>query len=385
MMPDKTSKKVAYIVPMGRGLDTFVYREVEALFDMGKKILLFSTRYNTHDVFSPKLEWPTVVLSPRRLALIFPFILVRALFSPVVLLHALRNKALIDLIFALHYAPRMRSLGAEQIHCHFGDHKLFIGYYCKRLTGLPLSVTIHAHEFYTNPNPRLFREAVLACDRVFPIAELWRKKLIEEYGCEASRVVLSRLFVDLDEYKPSDELMVISVGRFTERKGFQYLMQAIPSLLDLKMRYVFVGFGDLDLRKMAKDLGVSDSVTVFDKLGHEQLRLLYQKADIFCLPSITTEAEGAEGIPVVLMESMACGLPVVSTPSGATYELVEDILVDERSPEQLAAGLRRLAEDPDLRARYGKRNREIVAHQYSKANVERFSRELDSITRQGGD
>lgn len=376
----KSDKRVGYVVPVGAGLDTFVYREIDALVAKGFEVHIFATKYKHGDVFEPKKEWGLYTLTPRQMLVRAPRILMRLMLHPLLALEAIKDKGLVDLVFALDFAPEMKRRGLRQIHCHFGDHKLFIGYYCKRLSGLPLSVTIHAHEFYTNPNPGLFRKSVLKCDMVFPIAEKWRRRLIEEFGVDPEKVQLNRLFVDAAVYKPVDEIRVIAVGRYTERKGFRYLIEALRYLQDLPVRAIFVGFGgNLDLKKIARDYSVADRVTVFGKLDQEQLRLLYQTVDIMCLPSITTKEEGAEGIPVVLMEALACGLPVVATRCGATDEIVEEILVDERSPEQLADGIRRLACDPELRKRQGARNRAIVLEKFSERNVDRFGNSLDGM------
>lgn len=370
------SKQVAYIVSMGSGLEAFIYREVEELTSKGLAIALFATKFKNNDLFAPKSNWPCFYLKKLSLAAHIPLLVLKALLRPVLLLEALKDRSLIDLFFALYFSPIMQKIKVCQIHCHFGDHKLFIGYYCKRITGLPLSVTIHAHEFYTNPNPVLFRKSIKACNRVFPIAERWRVKLRDEYGVAESALCLNRLFVNTRLYKPHRPVRILAVGRFTERKGFHVMMEAAKQLHDLDVSFMFVGFGPLNLKAMAEEFGIADRVTVFDKMDQKQLRAIYQMVDIFCLPSITTESEGAEGIPVVLMEAMACGLPVVATKCGAVDELVESILVDERSVEQLAAGLRTLVTDPELRQRQGERNRAIVEEKYSLANVERFAQNL---------
>jgi len=370
---------IAYIVPMGAGLDTFVYREVEALFERGYRIHLFSTKYVKRDVFSPKPDWPLCALTPSNILFRLPRMLFGLLTHPLILLSAIRDRGLIDFVFALGYAPVMVRTGVRQIHCHFGDHKLFIGYYCKLLTGLPLSVTIHAHEFYTQPNPVLFRKALAVCDGVFPIAEKWKKILVEEYKVNEDKVRLNRLFVDVSTYKPADEVRIIAVGRFTERKGYHYLIEAISRLKDIGVHLILVGFGDMDLRGIAERFCVSDRVTIYEKLDQAQLRHLYQSSDILCVPSITTDKEGAEGIPVVLMEGMACGLPVVATRCGAIDELVEDIIVAERSLDQLEDAIRRLATDEELRKQQGSRNREIIRQQYSVDNVIQFGKWLDEL------
>jgi len=370
---------IAYIVSMGAGLEAFIYREIEALYARGYSIILFATKFKVGDVFSPKPEWLYHVLPMGQLLVRSPIILLKMLMRPRLLVEAIRDRGLLDLVFATRFAPIMVRDGVRQIHCHFGDHKLFIGYYCSRLTGLPLSVTIHAHEFYTNPNPRLFRKALVACDRIFPIARRWCDLLEKEYGIPDTHIRLNHLFVDTDLYRPSAPVKVIAVGRFTERKGFRYLLEAARELGDLDIKFIFVGFGEIDLREMARELGVSDRVTVFDKMDQEQLRFMYQGADILCVPSITTEREGAEGIPVVLMEGMACGLPVVATNCGAIDEIVETCVVDESAPSQLAEAIRMLAENPELRKTQGDRNRRIVEEQFSSQNVEQYSRWLKEI------
>ncbi|HFD79165.1 MAG TPA: colanic acid biosynthesis glycosyltransferase WcaL [Gammaproteobacteria bacterium] len=372
-------KPIAYIVSMGAGIEAFIYREIEALCERGYSIVLFATRFKAGDVFSPKAEWSYHVLPLTRMLLLAPVLFARMLVRPALLLEAIRDRGLVDLVFATYFSSLMKREGVGQIHCHFGDHKLFIGYYCKRITGLPLTVTIHAHEFYTNPNVRLFRKALAACDRIFPIARRWCELLEREYDVPASRIRLNRLFVDTELYRPVSPVKVIAAGRFTERKGFQDLLQAACELGDLDIHFIFVGFGEIDLRDLAQRLGISRRVTVFGKMDQEQLRFMYQDADILCVPSITTEREGAEGIPVVLMEGMACGLPVVATNCGAIDEIVETRIVDEGAPSQLAREIRELALDPELRKKEGRRNRRIVEKNYSSRNAVQFSEWLDEV------
>lgn len=373
------SKTVGYVVPMGKGLDSFVYREIEQLTAMGLEIVLFSTKFKKHDIFSPKPEWKYFVLSPLLLLCLSPWLFLRAAMKPHLLLHAWQNGSLVDLVFALHYAPRMRKSGVRQIHCHFGDHKLFIGYYCKRLLGLPLSVTIHSHELHVNKNEKMFRVALQACDRIFAISELAVNLLINKFAAPASRVVLSRLFLDMSVWSDMAPIRVITVGRFEPQKGFDYLFAAAAMLADIDIEFVVVGFGPLDVKALAREAGVAERVVFFDKLNQAQLRLLYQKCDIYCLPSIIHPEQGMEGIPVVLMEAMACGMSVVATRAGAVPEIVENILVEEKSASALADAIRTLAQDRDIRARHGARNREIVMKQHSVENVKDLFRQLEQI------
>lgn len=370
---------IAYLVSMTAGLEAFIYRELESLDGSGLKFVLFATKFKKNDVFSPKPHWRYIKLPAWEIICTAPLLLGRLLLHPRLALEALKDGGLIDLVFAMKFSRNMRKLDIRQIHCHFGDHKLFIGYYCSRILNLPLSVTIHAHEFYTNPNSTLFKRALHHCNAVFPIAQKWADRLIHEYEVPAAKIHLNRLFADTQLYQPRHGLVVLSVGRFTPRKGFQHLLEAAKLLTDLDLHFVFVGFGPMDLKSLAIEHGIAQRVTIFGKMDQAQLRLIYQSADILCVPSITTKEEGAEGIPVVLMEGMAMGLPVVATRCGAIEEIVQDLLVDEGSPEQLAAAIRHLAGDEELRRTQGRMNRAWVAQHYSVQNVEDFMSRLITL------
>src|SRR5436853_93462 len=102
--------------------------------------------------------------------------------------------ALVDVALAWHFAPKIAD--ADVIYATFGDHKLYIGYFCKQILGKPLVVTIHAYELYANPNPRLFERALAACDRVVAVTEHNREILIGQYGVAPSNVEVVRIGVD---------------------------------------------------------------------------------------------------------------------------------------------------------------------------------------------
>ena len=372
-MSSNNNQPIAYIVPIGAGLDSFVYREVEAITGIGQKIILFATKYIKGDVYSPKEEWPCYSLSATQLLFQFPWLFYRMLLRPKLIIEALRTKSIIDLIFATKYAPIMRRNNAKQIHCHFGDHKLFIGYFCKKLTGLPLSVTIHSHELHVNPNEKMFKIAIHACDRVFAISQLAVDILINRYSVPEETVVLNKLSLDTSIWSDVKPVRVVTVGRFQPQKGFDYLFDAAKLLHDENIEFLVIGFGPMDVRSMAKEKGVSDKIIFFDKLDQAQLKLIYQTCDIYCLPSITHPEQGKEGIPVVLMEAMSCGMPVVATDAGAVNELVESALVSEKSAVELAEAIRKLALDPGLREKQAKRNMEIVKSRHNLDNADRFA------------
>ncbi len=363
--------KVAYIVSIGKGLESFIYREVEEMIKRGIDITLFSTKYNPNDIFSPKEEWKVEKIN---LFSMFISFVVYLFSKPVQIIQLLqssfKNKTLVELCIAFDYSRRMKKEKIEHIHCHFGDRKYFIGYFCKELLGLPLSLTVHAHELYANPNESFFRKTVNKADKIIAISQKNKDILVNDFKVDPSKVEVIRLSIDLSNFKREQEIRVLTVARYTERKGFKELFEAIKRLDRDDIEFITVGFGDLDLQAMAKKLGIEEKVTVFEKMGAKQLRYFYNTCDIFCLPSKTTEEEGAEGIPVVLMEAMASEMIIVTTPNGSIPELVSEILVEEGNSQSLVDGIIKAISMLDNSTNIGKQNRDKVLAEYSEKNID---------------
>jgi glycosyltransferase involved in cell wall biosynthesis len=239
-------------------------------------------------------------------------------------------------------------------------------------------MTAHAHDIYLDQAMLPFKlrasVAVLTCTR----ENLdFLQRLCPELPDE--RLRLSYHGVDLGAYRPAsappDEFRILSVGTLLPRKGFDTLLEACAILQREGTAYDCEIVGDgpmrLDLERQARRLQLA-SVTFLGKRSQEQLPEIYRRASVFVLAAnhagggvVTASARrrpGAAdlihfGIPNVILEAMACGLPVVASGLPALREvLVEDgngLGVPERDPVALAAALRALAQDPARRARLG--------------------------------
>lgn len=200
---------------------------------------------------------------------------------------------------------------------------------------------------------------------------------------EWSRLAVVRMAVDTDRFSPgprasfagageaesgSVPLTVVTVGRLVPEKGAPVLLQAISQLADAgtPVRLIVVGTGPLadELQAQSRALGVADLVEFRGPVGQQELPDIYRNSDVFCLPSF------AEGLPVVLMEAMACGRPVVSTTIAAIPELVTDhvtgLLVLPGRPDLLAAALTELANRPELRQLLGDQARDAVLRDHDR-------------------
>jgi glycosyltransferase involved in cell wall biosynthesis len=365
--------KLAYITSMSIGGFTgFNYRELLELARLGTDISLFITKYR-NGPYMPPAGMPVHTVNPSKMLAAQPG---RFLQGPRMYLRLLREavetRTVADFVIAQIWASHMRISGRERIHCHWGDHKLYIGYYCHRLLGIPLSVTLHGYDLYENPNWLMCERALNACETIVTISEFNKKLLINKFKSLQERIKVIRLFSetlsDSDELKRVTKVLI--VGGFHYRKGYDILLKAIKRLDRKEIQLWIVGYkGPVDVKGMIKELSLTDRVTLFGQVSDDVLKLLYTYCDIFCMPSRIDKDGVGEGLPVALMEAMSYEKPIVSTFHTGIPELVPDILVPENDVEALAQGIARLADDPPLRQKMGARNRMIVSEQYSKQNV----------------
>ena len=159
--------------------------------------------------------------------------------------------------------------------------------------------------------------------------------------------------------------VVLFAGRFVGRKGVEYLLEAFartaPAHPDARL--VLVGEGRRDYRPWIRRLGLGARVRIVPGQRHEAMPAVYAAVDVFCLPSLY------EGLPLALLEAMACGRAVVTTRADGMPDAVEDgvsgLLVPPRSARALAGALDRLLGDAGLRRRLGAEARRVVERKFA--------------------
>ena len=152
-------------------------------------------------------------------------------------------------------------------------------------------------------------------------------------------------------------LFLLGVGRFAEKKGFLYLIRAMPEVLKQHpdAKQVLIGFGPQEekLKQLTHDLGVSNSVLFPGSKTGLDLAEYFATADIFVGPSIVTSSGDTEGLGVVFLEAMASGTAVVASNVGGISDIVEDevngLMVKQKNPSAIAQKVLSLAEDPALK------------------------------------
>jgi glycosyltransferase involved in cell wall biosynthesis len=208
--------------------------------------------------------------------------------------------------------------------------------------------------------------------------EYWAKLQIVHCGVEPAAYSAERL------PRPAGQpLRVLSVGRLDPMKGFSVLLEALADLRDegVALNLTLVGDGPerARLEAAARRFGLTERVRFTGALGAADVTGLLAEADLFCLPSF------AEGVPVVLMEAMAAGLPVVATSVMGIPELVTDgrtgLLVSPGRPEPLAKALRRLAGHAEMRHAFGTEGRAVVQAAFDVDDAARTLQRLFAAAR----
>ncbi len=372
-MSDYSSLHIAVFASLKRGFEHFIYRELTILEKNGAEISVYPTKVGA-GLYGPRPTWnfhPWNTLAVA-LANLLTAVTRPGTYFPL-LLEALRMSALVDFILAVNFARQLS--GVNVLYATFADRKFFVAYFCKRLTGLPLVCTVHAYEIYQNPNPKMFARALPFADQVITVSQYNFQQLKDRYGVEAHELELIRCCIDTEDYRPQEKFKILIVGFFAERKGHEVLFQAIQQLgRDDFEVWVVGGPGaeteSIDVRALCAQYGLESQVAFFGPLSGTALKAVYHACDVFCLPCHFEKDGLGEGFPVVLIEAMACGKPVISTRHVEIPNVIKRILVDEKDVDALAQALLQVYQSPELRAELSQESRQTAIDYFSVTNVD---------------
>jgi glycosyltransferase involved in cell wall biosynthesis len=355
---------------------TFIVNEILELRKLGVGVAVFNA-------FRPPVESDPMKESLRRESRYFPpkyrgvlsallFCLLRSPKKIFKLARFLRREkeSLRMLVLAAYYSQTIRKEGIQHLHGTFGTRTTTLAYVTADLSGIDYSFTTHAYDIF-DPNPSIVWKTNEA--RFMRTISAFNKKYIEETykGVDGSRIQVAYLGVDTKNFASVPDKTIVnrvmrisSVGNLILKKGHQYLAQACEILkkrgIAFECDIIGEGYLHQTLSEEIAQRGITDCVRL---LGNQDSLVVKQNltdADIFALPCIDAcdLGENLDGIPVALMEAMALGLPVISTPLSGIPELIEDgvsgLLVPEKNEIALADALERLIKDADLRNSLGR-------------------------------
>lgn len=242
------------------------------------------------------------------------------------------------------------------------------------------------------------KRAIEEADHFIAVTNIAKKALIAE-GCKEEKITVIPMGIDLRKFEmqnakckitdKNEKITILFVGRFETEKGVKELLRAFKLLTinykQLTIRLKLIGEGSLKgwVEEWAKYNQQDNNVTI-EQCNYQDIPKVYQKADIFVLPSKRTKT-WQEQFGMVLVEAMASSLPIVATKSGAIPEVVGKcgLLVEEQDVEGLYKALKRLVENESLRIKLGKMGRERAKKYFDSCKVaEKIEKAYQKILRE---
>jgi glycosyltransferase involved in cell wall biosynthesis len=267
-----------------------------------------------------------------------------------------------------------------------------------QLSGVPYTFTAHARDIYVDTQPALLRAEMERAEAVVTVSEYNRGYLARQLaGPTANGKVrcipcgLDLCHFPFERSRPPDAgpPVILSVGRLIDKKGLGDVIAAAEILRRRGRRFQveIIGTGPLKpaLEAQVQRLGLQDRVTFLGAQPQEAVRPAYRRATLFVLPCVVSADGDRDGMPNVLLEAMASGVPVVSTAVVGIPEWIQSgrngLLVDPRNPVMLADALDLLLADADLRDRLAQAARRTIEAHFT---IERNSMELVTLFQRGG-
>jgi colanic acid/amylovoran biosynthesis glycosyltransferase len=386
--------KVAYLVSRFPKLtETFVLYEMQAVEKQGISVELYPLlRERTDKTHAEAESWvkrahftPLISFSILRSNLLY---LVR---SPGTYLRTLRDLlwgtrgslrffqgALAFFPKSVHLAQMMHKAGIVHIHAHFASHPASAAFIIHRLTGIPYSFTAHGSDIHRDQH--MLAEKTAEAAFVVPISRFNRDVILRSSnGKHADKIHVVHCGVDTSKFQPngkngaqSGPVQILCIGTLHEVKGQKHLIEACRILkkqgIPFSCHFIGDGPDEQALAEQTRQAGLNDQIVFHGRLDQEEVLEFLHQADLLVAPSVPSRDGRREGIPVVLMEAMACGLPVVSSRLSGIPEIVSDgvngLLTEPGDAQAIAEAITCLSVSPALRKQFGTAGRQTIEREF---------------------
>ncbi len=371
--------------------ETFIVRELDALasntpYNFGLRSLFPVRDSAVHDIARKwvlqlrrpsaaeallGLGWATV-RSPGVLASVIGTVIRECARRPSRLVRSLITVALA----CAHARELQRSEDPVHLHAHYASYPALAAWVCHRLLGVGYSFTAHAHDLYIDQS--MLPIKIADADFVVTISE-YNRRFLDRFASPGAAVSLVHCGIDVSKYPyreremPSEgPIHVLCVAYLGEKKGHQVLFRALalggPGVDRIQLD--LIGSGPLrdSLGQLAIDLGINDRITFHGSRTEIEVRDALAAADMFVLPSVIAADRQMEGLPVSLMEALACGLPTVSTALSGIPEIIIDgetgLLAAPGDAQSLRNALESIIENPSAAKQYARAGRKLVEEEF---------------------
>ncbi len=284
----------------------------------------------------------------------------------------------------------------DAVHAHWIVPHGFLSVFLKNRCKVPLIVSAHGSDVFPLQN-RMFRviqrKVLKACNVCTANSNATKDEIVRRFPEFEGKIKVIPMGVDTNFFRPKSiknkfkeykgKRIILSAGRLSEQKGIQFLIKALPSVLqqtrNAKLLIIGEGAYKEELEKLAEEMHLKNEVEFIGAVPKEKLVDYYNLADIVVMPSLAGRT-GTEGLGLVLLEAMSCCRAVIGTDTGGIMDIIKDnengLLVKQRDSEELANKIIKLINNDKLRDRIGKNGREFVAGNYSWDSIARKFSEI---------
>ncbi len=379
--------------------ETFIYGEIANLIEDGWRLHILSLYRPNEVVLQPdaqglisKVTYLDPLNPKKTITQLIKWILRKPFAGLRVLSDFIAGRVQLDQLAVL--VSTVQRLEIDHIHAHYFSDPAVLAEHATSLTGNTFSISGHAKDIYLTPpdqiSARLFRaQFVTTCTRHNV------HYLQSHHPSYRQKINLIYHGIDSDYFQPplsdkklEDRALVVAIGRFKEKKGFDILIRACAKLLakDAPLSCQIVGYGDQQdfLKSLIDELEIGNHVQLHPPVDHSNIKQLLQRASVFIMPCRITNDGDRDGIPNSLLEAMACGVPIITTSISGIPEVVKSgtngLLVKPDDVDDLSGAIEEVLNNQELRTKLSRCGRETVTEYFNwKSNVGVLSDLLRSL------
>jgi len=359
-------KKIAYILDEFPKLsETFILREILELKKNTLDLEIISIKFPVKEFIPTGLEdiIKTVIYIPSLFSIkVLGIHLYFLLKNPIkylyiyfyLLIRTHRNlrvflRTIYHLNIGIYLSKILKTKQIKHIHAIFASGPTTVAWVISYILNIPFSFTAHAIDIYADP---IMLEEKLKQSKFVVTCSQFNKRYLLSLcpGISEEKIHLVYHGVTIDKFDINNErkeekgLLILSVGRLIEKKGFSYLIEACKILKEKGYEFKSIIIGDgpeySKLNKLVENYNLEKIVILTKALPFDEVMKVYKKASIFVLPCIIASNNDRDGIPNTILEAMAFRLPVISTRISGIPEAIENmktgLLIKEKVKEKLA-------------------------------------------------